>query len=77
MSGIGLAFTLSAGAAIKDIGFQDFMSQLGVDTNFYLKKVNLGKTVTGVVKDAQVLKKTGGPEGMKTGDTVTFHHLSV
>ena len=31
--------------------------------------------MTGVVKDAGVLKKAGGPEGVKTGDTVIFHHL--
>ena len=60
---IALMFTLSASAGYKNIGFKDFMSQLGVDTNFALNKVEAGKTVTGVVKDARVLKKAGGLKG--------------
>ena len=75
VSAIALVFTLSANAGYKNVGFDDFYSQLGVDTNFALNKVEAGKTVTGVVKDAEVLKKAGGPEGVKNGDTVIFHHL--
>lgn len=67
--------TLSLSANAIDVIIADLYSQLGVDTNFDLKKVEAGKTVTGVVKDAGVLKKAGGPEGVKTGDTVIFHHL--
>ncbi len=48
---------LGAGAAIKNVGFEDYYSQLGVDTSFNLKKVEAGQTVEGVVKNAEVLKK--------------------
>ena len=67
--------TLSLSANAIDVGVEDFYIQLGVDTNFDLKKMEAGKTVTGVLKDAGVLKKAGGSEGVKNGDTVIFHHL--
>ena len=72
-----LALSLSANAApcIKDVGFENFYSQLGVDTSFDLGKVEAGKSVTGVVKNVEVLKKAGGPAGIKNGDAVIFHHL--
>ncbi|MEA3548009.1 MAG: hypothetical protein U9R66_10120 [Thermodesulfobacteriota bacterium] len=70
---ISLAFM--AEAAIKNVGFQDYMSHLGVDTSFNLMKIEPGGTVEGVVKNAEVLKKAGGPAGVKVGDPVIFHHL--
>ena len=48
---------------------------MGVGISFDLKKVEAGKSVTGVVKNAEVLKKAGGPAGVKNGDAVIFHHL--
>ncbi len=68
---IMLALPLTANAI--NVGVQDFYSQLGVDTSFDLKKVEVGKSVTGVVKNAEVLQKAGGPTGVKNGDAVIFH----
>ncbi len=65
----------AASAAIKNVGYQDYVSRLGVDTSFDLMKIEPGQSVSGVVKDAGVLKKAGGPSGIKAGDTVIFHHL--
>ena len=68
-----LALSLSANAI--DVGVEDFYSQIGVATSFDLKKVKAGKSVTGVVKNVEVLQKAGGPTGVKNGDAVIFHHL--
>ena len=51
------------------------MGQLGVDTSFNLQKIEPGQSVQGVVKDGELLKKAGDPEGVKKGDTVIFRHL--
>ena len=67
--------TRSLSANAIDVGVQDFYSQLGVDTSFDLKKVEVGKNVTGVVKNTEVLQKAGGPAGVKNGDAVIFHNL--
>ncbi len=70
----GITMNVSA-TPIRDIGYQDYVSRLGVDTSFDLMKIEPGQSVSGVVKDAGVLKKAGGPSGIKAGDTVIFHHL--
>ena len=70
-----LCLCFSSQAGYKNVGFQDYYSQLGVDTSFNLQKIEPGQSVEGVVKDVEVLKKAGGPEGVKKGDTVIFHHL--
>jgi len=67
--------TLSLTANAINVGVQDFYSQLGVGTSFDLKKVEVGKSVAGVVKNAEVLQKAGGPTGVKNGDAVIFHNL--